>query len=175
MTRPVTPVTGPETRPVTPVTRGALLVGVMLALAALAGCSNPTDDYCGTLQDQQQTLKDLARSAGRPAGRPGAQAGGDPFGDSLAVFTQLRDAAPDDIRDEWDTFVFAWEDLVDAFDEAGVDPRGYKPGAKLPGVSDAQREAIDGAAAELQSARVVDAGKGIEQHARDVCKVDLGQ
>jgi hypothetical protein len=41
-------------------------------------------------------------------------------------------------------------------------------------VSDAEAKGLQDAAAELASERVTAAGEGVEQHARDVCKVDLG-
>ena len=138
----------------------------MLVLASVSGCADQTEKYCNTLEDQQQALTDLAKNADKP--------GSDLFGESLAVFEELRDEAPDDMVDEWDTFVFAWQGLADAFDEAGVDPGKYQPVNRPPGVSDAEAKAIEGASLELASSRVVDAGDGIEQHARDVCKVDLG-
>ena len=147
-------------------TKGALLASGMLVLVSLSGCADQTEKYCSTLEDDKQALTDLAKNADEP--------GSDLFGESLAVFEELRDEAPDDVADEWDTFVFAWQGLADAFDEAGVDPGEYQPGKKPPGVSDEEAKAIEGAALELASPRVADAGDGIEQHARDVCKVDLG-
>jgi hypothetical protein len=147
-------------------TTRALVAGMLLTLTGLTGCSSTTDSYCDALEDQKQTLTGLAGSSAEP--------GTDLFGDTLKVFQDLRDEAPDDIRDEWDTFVFAWEGVADAFDDAGIDPQQYQPGTPPPGVSAEQARAIEQAAAELRSDRVVDAGTGIEQHARDVCKVDLG-
>lgn len=146
-------------------TRGALLVSAVLVLASGTGCATTTEKYCDALEAEQQTLIDLARSAD--------EAGGVSLADGLAIFEDLRDASPDDIRDEWDTFVFAWEGVVDAFEQAGTDPEDFRPGEVTPGVTAAQSEAIEGASAELGSPRVVDAGQGIQQHAKDVCKVDL--
>lgn len=142
------------------------LLGVLLLVTVGTGCSSPTESYCGALEDEKDTLTGLAQSSGEP--------GGDMFDDSLTVFEDLRDEAPEDIRDEWDTFVFAWQGVADAFDAAGIGPQDYEPGATPPGVSEDQAQAIEDAAATLRSARVVEAGKGLEQHARDVCKVDLG-
>lgn len=146
--------------------RRALLASGILVLASASGCADQTEKYCSTLKDDKQALTDLAKNADKP--------GSDLFGESLAVFEELRDDAPDDIIDEWDTFVFAWQGLADAFEEAGVDPRDYQPANRPPSVSDAEAKSIEGASLELASPRVVDAGDGIEQHARDVCKVDLG-
>jgi len=138
----------------------------MLLLVSLSGCADQTDKYCGMLNDDKATLTDLRKTVSEP--------GNDFFGESLGLFEALRDEAPDDVVDEWDTFVFAWQGLADAIDEAGVDPAEYQPGKMPPGLAPAQAKAIEGAALELASPRVADAGEGIEQHARDVCKVDLG-
>jgi len=146
--------------------RRALLAGGMLVLASVSGCADQTEKYCSTVKDDQQELTDLRKNAGKP--------GNDFFGESLAVLEGFRDEAPDDIVDEWDTIVFGWQGLAEAIEAAGVDAGEYQAGNRPPGVSDAEAKAIEGAALKLASSRVVDASDGIEQHARDVCKVDLG-
>ena len=146
--------------------RRVLVAGLVLTPLLLAGCGSDTEAYCDELRDQQPALDRLARSAQRPSDEL--------FDDSLQVFQRLRDTAPGDIRDEWDTFVFAWQELVDAFGAAGISPADYQPGHPPDRVGDQQLDAIEDAAAALRSPRVVDAGSGIEQHANDVCKVDLG-
>jgi hypothetical protein len=146
--------------------RRAVVAGLLLTPLVLSGCGSETEAYCDELRDQQSTLDRLARGSQRPSD--------DLFTDSLQVFRTLREKAPSDIRDEWDTYVFAWQDVADAFDAAGIGPADYQQADPPPGVSDQQLEAIEDAAAELRSPRVVDAGTGIEQHARDVCDVDLG-
>jgi hypothetical protein len=148
------------------VTTRGLLAGVLLLTVGVAGCASDTESYCATLKDQEQTLTGLARSSGEP--RDGL------FEESLAVFRDLRDEAPDDLRDEWDTYVFAWEGVAESFADAGVGPQDYRPGEAPPGVPAQQVRAIELAAEQLRSDRVVDAGTGIERHASDVCKVDLG-
>lgn len=144
----------------------ALLAGGVLVLVTLSGCADQTEKYCSTLEDKQATLTDLAKSADQP--------GSDFIGESLAVLEDLRRDAPADVVDEWDTIIFAWQGLAEAIDAAGVDPAEYQSGKMPPGVDDAKAKAIEGAAVELASPRVADAGKGIEQHADDVCKVDFG-
>lgn len=138
----------------------------MLVLVSLSGCADQTEKYCGTLEDRRATLTDLAKSADRP--------GSDFIGESLAVLEDFRRDAPDDVVDEWDTVVFAWQGLADAIEAAGVDPGDYRPGNRPPGVSDAEAKTTADAALELASPRVTDAGDGIEQHADDVCAVDFG-
>lgn len=138
----------------------------LLVLAALSGCSNATESYCGELRDRQEELNGLADRVGQPDV--------DIFEESLSIFEDLQDEAPGDVRDEWDTLVFAWEGLADAFDEAGTTPQEFNPADPPAEVDEAELAALQDAAAELTSQRVVDAGDGIEQHAKDVCKVDLG-
>lgn len=147
-------------------TKAALLLSALLVLAGATGCATTTDKYCGALEDEREALTDLARSSEDP--------GGVSFADGLVIFEGLRDESPGDVRDEWDTFYFAWQGVVDAFEQAGTSPQDYRPGQSNPGVTPAQAKAVEDAAAGLLSQRVVDAGEGIEQHAQDVCKVDLG-
>ena len=158
---------GGGARPRRPVRLVVAGLAAVLVAAGLSACGSRTDDYCSTLRDDQQTLQRLAAGKGEP--------GTDPVHGTLEVFTSLRDKAPEDVTDEWDTMVYAWQTLADALDRAGVDPSTYRAGSRPPGVTPAQQKAIAQAAAELSSARVLDAGRGIEQHALDVCKVDLGQ
>jgi hypothetical protein len=129
----------------------ALVIGALIA-ASLTGCSDQTDAYCSSLEDAAKVFADVPADAGALA-------------DVEETLDELRQAAPDDVRDEWDTFFYAWQGLTDAMAEAGIE--GEIPdGEQVP-------EAVAAAAAELSSPRVADAVAGLEQHARDICKVDL--
>lgn len=139
-----------------PAVLGAVLV------VSLAGCADEQERYCGSLQEEKQTLTDLS-------GRTDDEV----LDDTIEVFRDLQGRAPDDIRDEWSTVVFAYEALAEAFDDAGVSPSEMEGGAP-DGLSEEQAERIEGAAAKLRTPRVMGAADAIEQHARDVCKVDLG-
>ena len=141
------------------------LAGLLLVLP-VAGCAGDTESYCAGLEEQEQTLTDLASRADQP--------GTDVFTESLDVFEALRDAAPGDVVDEWDTLVFAWQGLADAFEAAGTMPTEFDPADPPPDLDQAEVDRLVDAAAELRSPRVVSAGDGIEQHAKDVCGVDLG-
>ena len=136
------------------------VLGAVLAVS-LAGCADEQERYCGTLQEEKQTLTDLA-------GRTDDGV----LEDTVEVLGELQEAAPGDIRDEWSTVVFAYEALAGAFEEAGVSPSQLEDGAA--GLSEQDRQRIEGAAAELRTPRVMEAADAIEQHARDVCKIDLG-
>lgn len=136
-------------------------------VAALTGCATGTDRYCGALEDREQELADLAAEAGG-AGAEDAHAR------TLELLEELQAEAPRDIGDEWSTLVLAFEGLVEAFADAGISPADYDPAAPAEELSEQERRRIEGAAAELGSARVLAAAEGVEQHGRDVCKVDLG-
>lgn len=144
---------------------GIALMGLVL-VASTTSCASETESYCAELEEQKQTLTDLATGSTDPAGNV--------LEETLEVFQTLREAAPGDIEDEWSTLVFAYEGLADSFEAAGTTPGEFDPGSPPEGVSDAEAERIEGAAAELRSQRVVKAADGLQQHARDVCKVDLG-
>lgn len=144
-------------------------VVVSLALAVvmpLGGCASDVERYCSELEEKGETLSDLAVRSGEP--------GSDVLGETVSVWRDLRDAAPGDVADEWSTLVFALEGLQEAFEAAGTSPQEYDPDSPPPGVSEAEADRLQDAAAELASPRVVAAGEGVQQHARDVCKVDLG-
>lgn len=145
-----------------PVRRTGCAALAALALT-LAGCASETEQYCDALADRKDALTELAASSEEGS-----------LEDTLEVLRELRDEAPGDIADEWSTLVFAVEALVDAFDEAGTTAAEYDPATPPDGVSEAEAQRIEGAAAELRSVRVLRAAESLEQHARDVCKVDLG-
>lgn len=140
-------------------------LGAVLGLVAVltAGCASETETYCADLAERRDELTELAAS-------PDAAA----LQETRDVLAGLRDSAPADIEDEWSTLVFAYETLVDAFDAAGTTPAEYDPQNPPEGVTAAESRRIEGAAAELGSRRVLAAADGLEQHARDVCDVDLG-
>ena len=90
------------------------------------------------------------------------------------MFRDLADAAPDDLTDEWQTFVNALEGLRDALRDAGVKPSEFRHGRIPASVTGDDRQSIVAAADTLSSAPVVSAVSGIETQGRDVCKVNLG-
>lgn len=144
----------------------AALLVALLAVPAACSDEGSTDGYCAALADQKPTLQRLSAQAGKP--------GSDALAQSVDVFEQLRDAAPEDLSDEWTTYVNAWRGLTDALDAAGADASVFRDGERPEGVDPESFDAIQDAAAKLTSTPVRDASAGIEQHATDVCDVDLG-
>ncbi len=139
-------------------------VAGLLLVTALGGCASQKEKYCSTLREDKAALSKLA----------GASSKGDVLGRSLTLFTDLRDQAPPDVKQDWTQFVDAWKAVVDAFHAAGVDPRSFDPAHRPAGVSTGQFQSIKQAAAALESEDVRLAAARIEDHARVVCKVDLG-
>jgi hypothetical protein len=140
--------------------------GVLLLALLATGCSDQREAYCDTLRDEKQTLTDLSQGAAEPA--PGA------IDRTLEVFERLREEAPDDVQDEWDVYITAWASLDRALDEAGADESMFADGERPEGMSQEDYDAVSAAAVDLRSTQVVQAASGIEQHALDVCKIDLG-
>ena len=144
---------------------GAGLAAAVLLGSLLTGCSSDTESYCDAVRDKKTELTRLSESAGEP--------GSEVMTGSLDVFRDLSDEAPEDLADEWDTFLGAWEGLTTALEDAGADVADFDPEHRPEGMEPAEFEAVKRAAAELTSPQVVEAAGGIEQHALDVCKVDL--
>lgn len=136
-----------------------LLVVAMLVLPA--GCGGSSEDrYCAALKSDQTIFAD--------------------DGTGLALITNLPKLedlaakAPVDLGDEWQTFSTALEALRDAVRAAGLKPTDFVDGKPPAGTSAAARSAIATAANELSDDDVVTAASGIEQQAKDVCKLQLG-
>ena len=86
------------------------------------------DDYCDAVEEHQAELTDVTAS-----GSPAALL------EALPIFRDLADGAPDDIRDDWDAFLDALEELDDALRAADVDPAAYDPKNLPPDLTDEQR------------------------------------
>jgi hypothetical protein len=134
---------------------------VVAVLLPLAGCGG--EDYCGALEQQRTEIADMTGS-----GSPSALL------DGLPMLRELAEKAPDDVADEWQTLIGALDGLDDAITAAGVDPADFKEGKPPAGLSDADQKAIADAAGQIGTDEVVQATSGIEQQARDVCKINLG-
>lgn len=146
-------------------TRPTAVALALVAAGLLSGCGgDDVEGYCADLADQKQAINALSEDAG------GARL----VTEGLEIFEPLREAAPGDVRDEWDTLVFALQDLSAAIEKAGTTPRKLARSGRPEGVTDEELALIQDTAVELASDRVQEAGAGIEQHAQDVCGVDLG-
>jgi len=138
-------------------------LGALLLLMALAPCLTACgQDYCDGVADHQAELTDLTAS-GSPAALLSA----------LPVFEDLADDAPDDIADEWRTFLDALDGLDAALRDAGIDPASYDDKLLPAGLTDEQRQRIEDAAVALADPAVSAAFDGVQQQAKDVCHTPL--
>jgi hypothetical protein len=144
------------------------VVGCLLAAllgSALAGCGaddDPFAAYCDEVRAQQQPVTEALATDGPTA-----------LIEALPSFTALSERAPDDIADEWSTLVGAIHGLVEALEDAGVDPATYDRDASSGEVTTEQQAAIDAAARRLTAPETVLALDAVQQQARDVCKNPL--
>jgi hypothetical protein len=143
--------------------RRLVVAVILLVPLALAGCGDQEKAYCSALEARQQLfgeMQDDASGLGLLKHR--------------ATLHALGAKAPDDLSDEWQTFLGALDAFAKTLDDAGVEPDDFVDSQPPAGLSEAERTTIANAASELSSADVVEAANGIEQHAKDVCKLQLG-
>jgi len=149
--------------------RLAALASALLLATCLSSCGHGTKSYCSALRADQGRLKKLAKETARHDAK-GAEA----LGGTVDLLTQLRDKAPDAVADDWKTLVQALSGLDRAVKESGAAPADFGSDKRPKGVTAGQYAAVQQAAEKLQSTPVQQAGASIEQHALQVCKVDLG-
>ncbi len=141
---------------------GAALV--LALLVPIAGCGgNSIDDYCGDVSAHRKEMADMIESSSSSA-----------LLSHLPMLHDLADKAPEDVADEWQVFLGALDGLDRAIKDAGVKASDFKDGNPPAGLSASERKAIAEAAGQIQTEEVVQAATGIEQQARDVCKVNFG-
>ena len=137
----------------------ALLLGT-----ALVGCGedDPFAAYCDEVQAQQKAITEALATEGPTA-----------LIEALPSFQALSDKAPNDIADDWSMLVGGIEGLVEALEDADVDPATYDRETPPDGVTDEQQAAIDAAARRLTAPETAIALEAVQQQARDVCKTPL--
>ena len=140
---------------------GALVVALLLPVTACGGDSQ--EDYCQALEERREKIAEMVDS-GSPA----------VLLDNLPMLRELGEQAPEDLRDEWQTYLAALDGLEEALDDAGVKASQFEDGKPPAGLDEAQRKTIADAAGQVAAEETVQAGAGIEQQARDVCKINLG-
>jgi hypothetical protein len=137
----------------------ALVVAVLLPLTGCAGGGG----YCSDVEQHRKQIADMIGS-----GSPSALL------DNLPMLRDLAEQSPDDLADEWQTLIRALDGLDDAIRAAGVKPSDFEDGKPPVGLGVTDQKAIADAAGQIGADDVVQATSGIEQQARDVCKVNLG-
>jgi hypothetical protein len=139
----------------------ASLVAVLLL--GSAGCGSSEKDYCAALKGDQELFAEMQDDTSGLA-----------LLKHRSDLHDLADQAPDDLADEWQTFLGAVDAFASTLRGVGVAPDDFKDGQPPAGLSATDRTLIANAASELSSPDVVEAANGIEQQAKDVCKLQLG-
>lgn len=135
------------------------VIATLVALG-LSACGNQYDDYCHTVHAKQTALTKILDEGGHAA-----------MLKALPDFRQLQHQAPSDVQPQWQVLVTALSGLQKALDDAHVDASTYdRDTTKL---SQQQKDRIDAAAAQLGTARVVQALQAVAQETRDVCHTPL--
>ncbi|MDN4175666.1 hypothetical protein QWY28_22075 [Nocardioides sp. SOB77] len=155
----------------------ALLAALLLLVPATACSQDPHERYCEVVEEQRPELSEAVAD-----GSPGALIA------ALPSMEALEDAAPRDLRDEWDLVTGRVRELGEALEDAGVDPATYDPveepedgaddeaGGAEDGadeVTEEERARIDAAVRELVAPATREALAGVQQQARDVCGTQL--
>ena len=135
---------------------------VLILAGLMTGVTGCGQDYCDSVADHQAELTDLTGSGSAAA-----------LLSALPVFQDLADDAPDDIADEWRTFLDALEGLDAALRDADVVPASYDREHLPAGLTDEHRQRIEDAAIALADPTVVAAFDGVQQQAKDVCHTPL--
>jgi hypothetical protein len=141
---------------------GALVVTLVVTVLLATGCKDQQEKYCDAVGDHQKELGEVLGD-----GAP------DALFKALPIFRELRDEAPEDIRDEWSTVIDAVEGLQKALEDAGVDPVTYDRDHPPEGLGQADKDAIDAAARELTNDQTVTSFSAVDQQAKDVCGTPL--
>ena len=136
---------------------------VAVLLLSLAGCEDPAEDYCSQLREDRKEFAEMLDSESSSA-----------LLGNLPMLRDLAEKSPDDLSDDWQTYLRAVEGLDKAIKDAGVKPSDFNGGKAPSGLSQADQKAIAEAAGQITTEEVITAASGIEQQARDVCKVNLG-
>ena len=141
------------------------LVPAVLAilLLPLVGCGDPVEDYCSELKNDRKQFAEMLDSNSSSA-----------LLGNLSMLRDLAEKSPDDLSDDWETYLNAIEGLDQAIEDAGVKPSEFDDGRPPADLGKADQKAIAEAASQITTEDVIEAASHIEQQARDVCKVNLG-
>lgn len=132
-------------------------------LSGLTGQDHSPAAYCSALNADRRAFADMLAADSPTA-----------LVQHVALLSDLAAQAPPDLTDEWQVFLGAVKGLRHALDRAGVPPSAFTDGRPPRSLAPAQDAAIRRAADALSAPDTVAAAQGIEQQARDVCKINLG-
>ena len=140
-------------------------VVVLLLLPVVAGCEQSEEerraDYCAAVSDAAEELTRTADEGGAGA-----------FLDALPLLEDLAQQSPSDLKDEWQTYLGALQNLRDVLADVEVAPDELEDGVPER-LSKAERRRVEGAVRLVRSEKTRTAAAGITQQALDVCDTQL--
>lgn len=153
----------------------AIAVGALMLGATLSACGGGDGDsssggsYCDQLEDAKQSVEDVDFTA----------LDDQSFEDLQSQFQDLQDAAPDEVKGDWETLTGALDEFQQAFEDAGItldDLQGLQEGQLPEGVD---LQALQDLGTKLQDFNADnsfnDAAEAIRQNAQDECGIDLNE
>lgn len=141
---------------------------VLLGLALLTACGDDVVPGVGGGGDYCETLKEAKKEFGSQD-----MANLDDIADRIQ---ELRDQAPDEVQDDWEVLGEAYDEVLQALEDAGISQEDLEAMQKGETLSPEDMEAFAEAMAELESLNseeVEKASDAISKHAKEECDVDL--
>ena len=89
---------------------------------------------------------------------------------------ELADAAPDEIKDDWEILADGFDKILEAFEKAGIDAEdleAIQKGETPEGVDMTKLQEAFAELEELNSEEYQEASDNISKHAKDECDIDL--
>lgn len=129
----------------------------------LGGCGGGTEAYCEDLRSAEEQFSSFGDDAAQ-------------FEEAVATFRELGEEAPDEVADDWEAFLGAFDELEAALNDAGIelsDLEEIQQGNLPEGVSQEDLRALGTEIEALSDGTVEKAGSAIEEHAKTECDVDL--
>ncbi|TCI99856.1 hypothetical protein [Aeromicrobium sp. IC_218] len=133
---------------------------VLLASVVLTACGgSDTGAYCDRLEKAEDDFSSLGQDGN--------------MSDAFDTFRELRDEAPDAVKDDWKTLAGAIDDMEKAYEDAGIDldEVDQLDASKL---SQDQIKKLTEATSKLSSEDYTEASNNISEHAKSECDIDLG-
>lgn len=133
---------------------------VLLASVVLTACGgSDTGAYCDRLEKAEDDFSSLGQDGN--------------MSDAFDTFRELRDEAPDAVKDDWETLAGAIDDMEKAYEDAGIDldEVDQLDASKL---SQDQIKKLTEATSKLSNEDYTKASNDISKHAKSECDIDLG-
>ena len=144
---------------------------VVLGLSLLTACGDDGGGSAGGGGDYCESLKSAKKQID---GAGSGDLGG--LEDAAETIEDLKDEAPDEIKDDWEVLYEGFKSILDAFEEAGIDAEdleAMQKGEMPEGVDLETLQAAMSKVQSLDSPEFQEASDAIAKHAKDECGVDL--